>query len=407
MGLLDGPGAPAAVCAFGVQRLQAQHFGARQCSDIAGSVAVFGTPHLWCAGAADYVTASGTAVPPRSADGVLHAAARSTISRTTKHWRKLVVRLKHRRCLPILFVMSEKPSNRPKSTRKAHVAAVRWWAWVGAAILSHVALRAAAGPQDTQLLQYLVPALFIVVGAATLRARRATGAAPGGNSDSVDVQTLRWREFETLVAFAFKLQGYHISETGAAGSDASVDLMIRKERQTYLVHCKAWRAEKVSIETVQTARAAMQARGAVGCFVLSAGRFSREAAAAANLYNIRAIAGPALQALLLQGRAQAAREERAQGDPTGIEPAQVAVPPPVAPVAPVAPIAKVRSAPSESALAELALPCPLCGGEMKARTAKRGVNAGHHFWGCIRHPDCRGTRRVRTHCAPARPATDP
>lgn len=37
-------------------------------------------------------------------------------------------------------------------------------------------------------------------------------------------------------------------------------------------------------------------------------------------------------------------------------------------------------------------PCPLCGGEMVARTAKRGGNQGQHFWGCGRYPACRGTR---------------
>jgi restriction system protein len=43
----------------------------------------------------------------------------------------------------------------------------------------------------------------------------------------------------------------------------------------------------------------------------------------------------------------------------------------------------------------LSLPCPLCGAAMKQRLAKRGVNAGHYFWGCARHPECKGTRRVR------------
>ena len=59
---------------------------------------------------------------------------------------------------------------------------------------------------------------------------------------------MRWREFETLIGRAFELQGYHMNEAGAAGSDASIDLLMRKERQTYLVHCKTWRADKVGVE---------------------------------------------------------------------------------------------------------------------------------------------------------------
>ena len=309
--------------------------------------------------------------------------------RRAKEWRRLATRLKRRGCLPILFVMSAKPSHRPETTLRARAAAVPWWAWVGAAVLSHVALRVVAGPEGSAALQYLVPALFIVAGAASLRLRRAAGTAPGSTTASVDLQTLRWREFEILVGRAFELQGYHMNEPGAAGSDASIDLLMRKERQTYLVHCKAWRAEKVNIETVQAARAAMQARGAVGGFVLSAGRFSREAIAAASGYNVRVVDGPALQALLLQGRAQEARSERAQADAVDTEPARLEVP------APAAPAAKVPAAPPAAASAELALPCPLCGGDMKQRLAKRGVNAGRYFWGCVRHPECRGTRRVR------------
>jgi hypothetical protein len=37
--------------------------------------------------------------------------------------------------------------------------------------------------------------------------------------------------------------------------------------------------------------------------------------------------------------------------------------------------------------------CPLCGGEMHLREAKRGRNAGQSFWGCLAFPTCRGTRK--------------
>ncbi|MHB9024202.1 MAG: four helix bundle suffix domain-containing protein [Armatimonadota bacterium] len=38
--------------------------------------------------------------------------------------------------------------------------------------------------------------------------------------------------------------------------------------------------------------------------------------------------------------------------------------------------------------------CPLCGKEMRRRTARQGANAGHPFWGCAGYPDCRGTRMI-------------
>lgn len=38
--------------------------------------------------------------------------------------------------------------------------------------------------------------------------------------------------------------------------------------------------------------------------------------------------------------------------------------------------------------------CPRCRGRMVRRTAKRGPNAGNHFWGCSRFPACHGTREL-------------
>ena len=36
--------------------------------------------------------------------------------------------------------------------------------------------------------------------------------------------------------------------------------------------------------------------------------------------------------------------------------------------------------------------CPRCGSKMVRRLARRGSNAGNHFWGCSRYPSCKGTR---------------
>jgi restriction system protein len=285
--------------------------------------------------------------------------------------------------------MSVKPSHRSDPTLRERAAAVPWWAWVGAAAVSHGVFRVAAGSEATAALQYLVPALFIVAAVLGLRLRHADGAAQGSASAAIDVGSMRWREFEDLIGRAFEQQGFHMNEPGAAGSDPSIDLLMRKERQTYLVHCKAWRSAKAGIETVEAARAAMRVRGAVGGFVLSSGRFSREAATAASGYSIRLVDGPALQALLLQGRVQAARAERAQAGGPETVPAPLDLPVPVSvPASAAAPLKAGGSG-------ELALPCPLCGAGMKKRMAKRGVNAGQYFWGCVQHPECRGTRRVR------------
>lgn len=278
--------------------------------------------------------------------------------------------------------MTAKPSNRPDPTLLERAAAVPWWAWVGVALLAHVALRLVEGADATGILQYVVPALFLATAVLAWRLRRTGSQAQPRAAAGIDVGSMRWREFETLIGRAFELQGFHMNDAGAAGSDAGIDLLMRKERQTYLVHCKTWRAGKVGVETAEAVHAAMKTRGAVGGFILTSGRFSRDATAAAGGFNIRPVDGPALQAMLVLGRAQAERAERA--------PAAAAEPEPVAPV--VAPPARVAQAGTP---AVLSLPCPVCGADMKKRLAKRGVNAGQYFWGCVNHPDCKGTRRVR------------
>lgn len=48
----------------------------------------------------------------------------------------------------------------------------------------------------------------------------------------------------------------------------------------------------------------------------------------------------------------------------------------------------------EQAQQESAPTCPICGGEMRRQMAKKGINSGHDFWGCINYPQCKGTRPI-------------
>lgn len=301
--------------------------------------------------------------------------------------------------------MSAKPTTRPARVLHDLAAAVPWWAWVGAAVVLHALLHLAAEPQElgpgraadssgfaaagwwlalANVLQYLVPALCIVA-AVVLPRRRAERGQTARASDpnaAPPIESMAWREFEPLVVQAFRLQGFQVSEA-TGGTDAGTDLLLRKERQSFLVHCKQWRSARVEVQAVQAVHAAMQARGAAGGFVLAAGRFSREAVSFASGVNIRLIDGPALQALVQNAFVRAGRVAAAPAEPE-----------PVA--APAAPVKAVASpAPGSAAPGELALPCPLCGNGMVKRLAKRGVNAGQYFWGCSKHPECKGTRRLR------------
>lgn len=44
--------------------------------------------------------------------------------------------------------------------------------------------------------------------------------------------------------------------------------------------------------------------------------------------------------------------------------------------------------------AEASKLCPLCGGKLVLRTARKGANAGNQFYGCSNFPKCRYTGKV-------------
>jgi restriction system protein len=155
--------------------------------------------------------------------------------------------------------------------------------------------------------QYVLPLICLFAAAASALARakrrRLVHDVAAGAENALD--GMSWREFEMLVGEAFRLQGYHVVETGGGGADGGVDLVLRKDRQTHLVQCKQWKAGKVGVNVVREIHGVMAHRGAAGGFVLTSGRFSREATAFANQCNIRLVEGAGLRALI--GQAKAAR----------------------------------------------------------------------------------------------------
>ena len=64
--------------------------------------------------------------------------------------------------------------------------------------------------------------------------------------------------------------------------------------------------------------------------------------------------------------------------------------------APSAPSARPDSSaqPAPSTSVPSPPPCPVCGGLMALRTAKKGPRAGAQFWGCAKYPACKGTKPV-------------
>lgn len=208
--------------------------------------------------------------------------------------------------------------------------------------------------------QFLIPfaCVLAAIGSVASRARRKKLLADvqAATQPGKAIDGLNWQQFEQLVGEAFRRQGYSITETGGNGPDDGIDLILRKDREKYLVQCKHWRALKVGVAVIREFLGAMAAEGAAGGFVVTSGRFTKEAEAFASGRNIQLVDGTVLKRWIAQHRNTTAQVESVVGEvQQGHEPS-----------------------------------CPKCNATMVKRVAKRGANAGNTFWGCSAYPVCRG-----------------
>src|SRR5689334_8568488 len=119
----------------------------------------------------------------------------------------------------------------------ALVALVPWWIGVGLAVLAYAILNTIASqpvppPAPGQLGasvsrsiargfanagQYVLPVLCIagaVLSWWRRRERRGLVAGVAGNPDAQALNAMSWWQFEKLVGEMFRMQGYHVAETG-------------------------------------------------------------------------------------------------------------------------------------------------------------------------------------------------
>jgi restriction system protein len=248
------------------------------------------------------------------------------------------------------------------------IAAYVWLHSVATSEVTAVAQPGKMGELVTQTLfktlasfgQYLLPFAFLVGAAMSAYGRykrQALHAQVAASPDRGALNTMSWQQFEALVGEAFRRKDYAVAEMGGGGADGGIDLVLKKEGETFLVQCKQWKATKVGVTTVRELYGVMAAEGATGGFVVTSGVFTDEARAFAVGRNIELMDGKALHSLI-------------RG---------VSVPNKAASVPPAVTIAGIPA-------------CPVCQSAMVKRTAKRGANSGNAFWGCSQYPGCKGTR---------------
>jgi restriction system protein len=251
-----------------------------------------------------------------------------------------------------------------------------WWLSLTLAVLSYPVLHPlASGPAPTftpgqlgngfasQLMQtfarvgqYFLPFIFAVgaIGSIGVNLRgKQLNQRVGNNPSRKALEGMRWREFELMVMEWFRKQGYTVRDTDL-GADGGVDIVLKRDGETYLVQCKQWRSYKVGVNIVRELRGVMSVQGAAGGFVVTSGVFTDDARQFAREANIVLIDGSGLTKVFHQHE---------KIEPRSPQPAQ----------------------------AQFQPNCPRCGAEMVERKASRGANAGKYFWGCSRYPTCRGT----------------
>ena len=162
------------------------------------------------------------------------------------------------------------------------------------------------------------------------------------------IRQLHWRNFEELVAEAYRRQGYRVTE-GGFGADGGIDLELRKDEELILVQCKQWKAQKVGVSVVREMFGVLTACNANKVIVICSGKFTQQAIDFASDKPVTLIDGNELLSL----------------------------------------IQEVQTEPKVEAIKQNV--CPRCGSELVERQAKRGASAGNAFLGCSAFPKCRYT----------------
>ena len=235
-----------------------------------------------------------------------------------------------------------------------------WWVSVVTAVIVYVAMGHVlpSVETDNQLINMVFNALaipapyfaiFILLIApfSFFNARRKAKQLDAQKSIET-IRQLHWRNFEELVAEAYRRQGYRVTE-GGFGADGGIDLELRKSEELVLVQCKQWKAQKVGVSVVREMFGVLTASNANKVIVICSGKFTQQAIDFASDKPIELLSGNELLSLV----------KDVQAEPN-IEPLQQAS-------------------------------CPRCGSELVERQAKRGTNAGNTFLGCSSFPKCRYT----------------
>jgi restriction system protein len=175
--------------------------------------------------------------------------------------------------------------------------------------------------------------------------------------DLDSIRALPWKQFEALIAEAYRREGYAVVENHRLGPDGGIDLVLKKDGNLVLVQCKQWKSQKVDVRVVREMYGVMTAEHAQGVIIITSGLFTQEAKMFSENKPIDLVEGNQVADLIrsaLAKRASSANETEDRQDNETI--------------------------------------CQICGAKLVLRVARRGSNPGSKFWGCESFPKCTFTK---------------
>jgi len=187
--------------------------------------------------------------------------------------------------------------------------------------------------------------------------------------DIDSIKALTWKEFEELIAEAYRRMGYSVVENYDIGPDGGVDIVLRKNGNTYLVQCKQWRSFKVGVKVVREMYGIMTDRRATGVMIITTGVFTQEAKNFAKDKPIDLIEGNQVVEMIRSVQAKQVYLKTETWPSYYINTDNINTEEPKPKI-------------SENI-------CPKCGGKLVIRVARHGKNVGNKFWGCSNYPKCK------------------
>jgi restriction system protein len=130
----------------------------------------------------------------------------------------------------------------------------------------------------------------------------------------IAIAAMSCRDFERMIADTFRRRGFHVAGFGMRAASGGADLALLKSGERFLVHCQDWRKQEIGVLAVRELNTALQAVGAQGGYVLTAGGFTPEACEFVRSTRIELIGGKGLIAWL-RGAERSERGARAAKKP--------------------------------------------------------------------------------------------